>query len=376
MKQKFPYGYCDFERIITDNYFYQDRTDRIQQLEDVGNSILLLRPRRFGKSLLLSMLENYYDLAKADKFETLFGHLAIGQTPTPHHNQYFVMKWDFSMVDPHGDVEAIIRSLYNHINSRIINFANYYQPYLKNKIEIDRADALFSFNSLLAAVQAPQRLYLLIDEYDNFANEVMVSRQQGQKRYEQLLQGEGTANGLYFERLQKILLPKSNRNEIERAVDLFYSTGDLQPVCDLVEQRFSALDNRDYKQADELLVKTAFLAILFNDLYYMINSETALQRGYADLTMILRSYQLLDHVVEFKYVSLKEVGLSGAQVRELSREELRLLPAVQQQLSQATTQLARYRVGLTQIYGNILRLQAYGVVSIGFERMVWQKDKF
>jgi len=58
-----------------------------------------------------------------------------------------------------------------------------------------------------------------------------------------------TMRGLYFERLQKILLPKFSRNEIEQAVEIFYSTGNLQPVCDLVEQRFTTLDNRDYKQA-------------------------------------------------------------------------------------------------------------------------------
>ncbi len=100
-----------------------------------------------------------------------------------------------------------------------------------------------------------------------------------------------------------------------------------------------------------------------------------LQRGYADLTMILRpdmrQYQLLDHVVEFKYVTLKEAGFSGAQLRELSRAELAALPAVQKQLSQAKEQLARYREELAKIYGNILRLHSHVVVSIGFERTVW-----
>jgi len=63
-----------------------------------------LRPRRFGKSLLLSMLENYYDVAKADEFDRLFGQLAIGQNPTPKHNQYFVMNWDFSGIEPSEEV--------------------------------------------------------------------------------------------------------------------------------------------------------------------------------------------------------------------------------------------------------------------------------
>ncbi len=75
---KFPYGICDFHEIITQDYFYIDRTDRIPQVEKAGKHLLCLRPRRFGKSLLLSMLENYYDVAKAGEFERLFGQLAIG----------------------------------------------------------------------------------------------------------------------------------------------------------------------------------------------------------------------------------------------------------------------------------------------------------
>jgi hypothetical protein len=93
---KFPYGICDFQKIITEAYFYADRTDLIPLIEETGSQLLFLRPRRFGKSLLLSMLENYYDLAKTDKFEQLFGHLSIGQKPTANRNSYFVLKWDFS----------------------------------------------------------------------------------------------------------------------------------------------------------------------------------------------------------------------------------------------------------------------------------------
>src|SRR6478672_3422057 len=89
---KFPYGISDFYKISNENYFYIDRTPYLRLLEDIGPQLLFLRPRRFGKSLLLSLLENYYDLAKAEAFERLFGKLIIGQQPTPLHNTYFVMK--------------------------------------------------------------------------------------------------------------------------------------------------------------------------------------------------------------------------------------------------------------------------------------------
>jgi hypothetical protein len=88
---KFPYGLSNFATLIQDGYFYQDHTDRIPQIEEAGRQLIFIRPRRFGKSLLL-MLEHHYDINRADQFETLFGHLAIGQNPTSRHNQYFVMK--------------------------------------------------------------------------------------------------------------------------------------------------------------------------------------------------------------------------------------------------------------------------------------------
>ncbi len=116
---KFSYGICNFYDVITENYFYIDRTDKIPLLEDAGKYLLFLRPRRFGKSLLLSMLENYYDVAFAAQFEQLFGSLSIGGNPTPKHNQYFVMNWDFSAVMPTNDPHELQQRLHNHINGCI-----------------------------------------------------------------------------------------------------------------------------------------------------------------------------------------------------------------------------------------------------------------
>lgn len=93
---KIPYGRRDFVELITENYLYQDRTQYISVMEDWGKEVLLMRPRRFGKSLWLSTLMNYYDISRSDDFKQLFGHLVIGQNPTPLHNKYMVMRWDFS----------------------------------------------------------------------------------------------------------------------------------------------------------------------------------------------------------------------------------------------------------------------------------------
>ena len=194
---KFPYGLSDFEKIVTQGYIYCDRTDYIRVLEQ-GSYQLFLRPRRFGKSLLLSMLLNYYDVAKVEQFDALFGHLKIGQQPTPAHNAYFVLQWDFSCVDPSGDAQTIKRSLYNHINGCIEDFALYYETSLPKRIDIDREDALYSIKSLVAVVrQTGHPIYLLIDEYDNFANEVLMGARQGKAVYEALVFEEGPLKTLF-----------------------------------------------------------------------------------------------------------------------------------------------------------------------------------
>jgi hypothetical protein len=143
----------------------------------------------------LSTLANYYDLAKADRFEELFGSLKIGQNPTPLRNRYLVMKWNFSVVEVQGNTEAIRRSLYNNLNGEMRAVARKYRHWLSSEVLINDDDALTSFRSLLAAIEeSDHRLYLLIDEYDNFANEVLVSVQQGTKRYDELVGGEGILN--------------------------------------------------------------------------------------------------------------------------------------------------------------------------------------
>jgi hypothetical protein len=123
----FPYGLSDFNTLRQEGYWYLDRTDRIPALEAAGRQLIFLRPRRFGKSLLLSMLEQYYDLNKADQFAALFGSLAIGRNPTPLHNQYFVLRWDFSLVAAHGEIADIEGSLHRHLNARIAAFARRYR---------------------------------------------------------------------------------------------------------------------------------------------------------------------------------------------------------------------------------------------------------
>ena len=158
------------------------------------------------------------------------------------------------------------------------------------------------------------------------------------------------ARRLYVERIQDLLLPDRRAvDEGRQAAELFCQTGNLQPLCDFIEQRYyPVFDNRDYRWANELTVKTTFLTLLFNDIAYIMDSETALARTYADLTMIvrpeMRQYELLDILLEFKYVSLKEAELTGAAARALSAEAVAEQPLVTARLATRRSRKARFVV--------------------------------
>ncbi|MFZ1642160.1 MAG: AAA family ATPase [Candidatus Contendobacter sp.] len=583
---KFPYGLSDFATLIGESYFYQDRTDRIPLLEDAGRQLIFIRPRRFGKSLLLSMLENYYDVNRAGDFAALFGHLAIGRHPTPLHNQYFVMKWDFSLVKAQGELKDIEAALHQHINDRIVQFVADYEAHWTRPIEIRPDNAISSLESVLTATTAtPHKIYLLIDEYDNFANDVLMARQE---HYEALLYGEGllktifkavkaaasgrgidrvfitgvspvvlsdmtsgynvgeniyleaafndlcgfteaeiaavlarmaeegatwsaaealntmrtfyngyrfseeaqdslynptlslyflkylqnhgryprqmldenlamdrnkllyisrlphgeellikalsgndvvtipqlarrfgvqdmlnavkdqpfmasllyyfgvltltgltdfhemvlnipnlVARSLYVERLQELWLPDyEDKTRLPQLRKHVCQTGDLQPLVEFIEQRyFSVLSNRDYRWTNELMVKIAFLTLLFDDRLYMMVSETEVGHGYVDLSLIvrpdMRRFQALDLLLEFKYLGLKELGLSGEQVQGQARDALAALPAVAAKLDEAEQQARRYGAALRERY-HLTDLRTFAVVALGLERVVWR----
>jgi hypothetical protein len=591
---KFPYGLADFYSIRKEGYFYQDRTRFIRTVEERGKQLVFLRPRRFGKSVWLSTLANYYDVARADDFAMLFGDLAIGQAPTPLHNQHFILRWDFSKVAAFGEVDTIVQALYDHINARIEDFGVRYTSWLQQPITIHPTNAISSFESLLSAITGqPYKLYLLIDEYDNFANEIaMGGARSDTERYEKMVTGDGVlktvfknvkaamgegrmdrvfvtgvspmllsdltsgfntatdislerqvddlcgftepevvqmtqqvssqcgfipeqteqllelmrvfyngyafrpdaeealynptltlyfldklqldreppqkmldvnlamdkhkleyiagrpggeavilslmedeppftvreiydrfsltdlvqpaqeavhlaallfyfglttvagrtnqgklrlripnlvTHGLYFERFRALLLPDVlRRNEASEVVELLYTEGAMQPVCDFMAERvYRAFSNRDYRHANELTVKALFLSLLYNDLIYITDSEPELERRYADLLMLLRpeqrGYQLFDLLIEFKYVELSQVQLTAAQVRSKTTAELTALDAIKTEFAAARSALHAYRQTLQTKYGTLLKLRIYAVVSLGFERVLWQE---
>jgi hypothetical protein len=186
-----------------------------------------------------------------------------------------------------------------------------------------------------------------------------------------------TAKDLYLERLRELHLPSGQETDEVRALaKQLYSLGDIQPLCEFIErERMQLFDNRDYASANELTIKTAFLMLLAGNIFYILDSETELERGYADLTMIvrpdMRQYKLLDILIEFKYLSLEKLKLSGRQAREMPREALEQLVEVKTQRQRAEAGLREYRAALQARYGDSSRLRCFSVVAVGFERLLW-----
>ncbi len=173
--KKIPYGMGNFADIILDNYYYVDKTRFIAEVEQSARFFFFIRPRRFGKSLFLSMLENYYDMNRREKFDALFGDLWIGQHPTEQRNSYAVMRLDFSCVS--SNLDECEESFNINCYTAISNFCALYKSLLPSDIlenMIVNGNAAANMNELFSKCALNGiNVYLLIDEYDNFTNKVL-----------------------------------------------------------------------------------------------------------------------------------------------------------------------------------------------------------
>ena len=191
---KIPYGIADFYALVRNGYVYLDRTTHIRRLEELGRTLLFVRPRRFGKSLLLHMLSCYYDLRLGDEHDALFGELAVGTEPTPEAHHYFILRWSFASVDPSGSVADIGHRLQQYVLGTVEAFLSDYREHLSEPVEVVE-EPVRTLEHLLAAIRrTPYPLYLLIDEYDNFANEVIAS---DSSVYDSLVRADGPFKQLF-----------------------------------------------------------------------------------------------------------------------------------------------------------------------------------
>ncbi len=220
-----PYGVADYGRIVERGYYYVDKTSFLKEIEDAGEYLFFIRPRRFGKSLFLSVMEAYYDIHFKDKFRELFKHTWILDNPTGERGKYLVLKFNFSEVDPDpGQNEA---SFLNYIRGTAQSFVLKYDALLLKKREtyekiINQSPSAVD---ILAAVKrlckdSHQKLYVIIDEYDNFANTILSTA--GDKAYRDLTHGPG-----FFRAFFNVL--KSGTGDMDAPITRLFMTG-VSPV--------------------------------------------------------------------------------------------------------------------------------------------------
>ena len=171
--KKLPYGISNYEELITDGYYYVDKSKYIEKLENLPEKrIMFLRPRKFGKTLFTSMLENYYDINKKDNFDKLFCGTYIGENPTELKNKYYILKFNFSGIDT-SDVESTIRGFKRAIIVSTKQFINSYGLEFFVNYEYEAEDILDELFIAFNAQKRNEKIYVIIDEYDHFANELL-----------------------------------------------------------------------------------------------------------------------------------------------------------------------------------------------------------
>jgi len=195
--KRIPYGISDFKQLRRNNFYYVDKTMFLPRMEQAGNFLFFIRPRRFGKSLFLNMLSAYYDVEGQQEWDELFGGLFIHEHPTRERGTYQVLKLDFSQAG--GTLETLYENFGTYccaqLDRFVIKYERFYEPGFKEWIL-----GMKNFNAKLdnicsAARQLGCRLYLIVDEYDNFTNDILAEH--GERIYHSLTHATGFYRDLF-----------------------------------------------------------------------------------------------------------------------------------------------------------------------------------
>ena len=171
--RRLPLGISNYENIVKENRVYVDKTKYIEKLEDFSNkTIMFLRPRKFGKTLFTSTLECYYDKNRKDRFEELFGNTYIGKNPTENRNKYCVLRFNFSGISTET-LEETIKGFREKVDIGINTFVELYGLDFYNNPEQSTEGLLGSLFQAFRFQKENERIYVIIDEYDHFANELL-----------------------------------------------------------------------------------------------------------------------------------------------------------------------------------------------------------
>ncbi|MCP4663367.1 MAG: AAA family ATPase, partial [bacterium] len=317
---RFPYGIADFQKIRRKGMFYLDRTAGIREVERLGETLVFLRPRRFGKSLWLRTLAAYYDLRLADDFDTLFGSLEAGREPTPERGGYFVLQWNFSEVSARGSVDDIARQLHGYVNRRIQDFLVAYKDHLPGSVTIEPDDATDTLRHLLTWIcETPFRLCLLIDEYDNFVNEIMA---QDAATYHALFENDGPFKELF----------KSVKSGTEgQGLDRVFVTGVSPVALNDLTSGFNNADDVSHHPA--LATLCGFREEEIRDAVERIAAERSLEATPEEMLEVMRTwyngYRFTEDAVDLVYnptnvlYFLKHLAEFGKPPKELHDQNLR-----------------------------------------------------
>lgn len=232
MLRKVPYGESDFKKIIKENYLFVDKSRYIEKLEEDASYQFFIRPRRFGKSLFLSMLSNYYDINNKEEFEELFGGLYIGKNPTPKKTSYFILKLDFANITTDKGKENLIDTFEKSVIDSVEDFMNEYKDDLNffDKQQYNK-NSFLAINYISRKVsEVNKKILVLIDEYDNFANDLITS---DEKLYYNVVSSQGHIRTFY----------KNLKSLTSTIIDRIFMTGVSPILLDDLTSGFNITKN-------------------------------------------------------------------------------------------------------------------------------------
>ena len=268
MRRKIPYGISNYKKIIKEQYMYVDKTRFIEILESLNTVYpVFLRPRRFGKSLLVSTLQYYYDKNYADEFDSLFGNTYIGAHKTPLANSYYVMRFDFSKLNTESE-ERLKESFYKSVRVRLDDFRVNYglDISIKESNNYNVADLLDGFLTEVNQFIG-RKLYVMIDEYDHFANAILSNK----NAFTKITNKEGFVRSFYE-------VFKSHTND--GCIDRIFITGVTSLTLDSLTSGFN-------------IAKNVSMSSKLNEMAGFTSEETKALLKEAEVTDVKKTMEIL-----------------------------------------------------------------------------------
>jgi hypothetical protein len=245
MPKKIPYGQSNFESIMTENYAFVDKTRFIEFLEKEPTKFhFLIRPRKFGKSLFLSVLQHYYDTGKADLFDTLFGNLYIGKNPTPKRSSMLVLRFSFAGIDTTSIEDfqiSFTESTMLAVQRFFVEHRNVIENYEELEKEVSTLGKVSSYLEYVIKVveKMGRKLYVIIDEYDHFANDLIaLGSPLSNEQYKQTIWANSIVRDFY----------ETLKDATQSVVDKIFITGITPIMLDDLTSGFNVSDNISVKE--------------------------------------------------------------------------------------------------------------------------------